>query len=116
MVSSVIQYTREIELYVNFASFLIMFFGGLYIAILNRNIPHCVRTPLWYIGACSLLLAISIIVEWISGPLNELSYASVNHFGSMLIHMNVAFIVVAIFFKKIAKDRKLRRSKKAVSE
>lgn len=110
MVSSAIQFTRDIELYVNFASFIIMFVGGLYIAILNRRITQCIRTPLWYIGACSLMLAMSIIVEWISGPLNELSYSNINHMGSMIIHLNVTFIVIAVFFKKITKDRKSKRS------
>lgn len=94
----------SLALPLNFACHIIIFIGGLYIAIHSRLIPTWLRTCLWYIGCSSFFIAITIILDWIFGSQFELSYDRVGFFGEILFNCWVATTTIIFFFKTVSTD------------
>jgi hypothetical protein len=95
---------QEIALYLNLVFLLISFVGGLYVAIHARNIPIWVRTPLWYLGVSSFIVAVSIILEFTVGPEFILSYSRFGVIGEMLINFNIAVTSLIMLVNTVWKD------------
>lgn len=94
----------QVSLLFNFISLMIIFIGGLYVAIHARKIPQWIRTPLWYVGATSFVVALTIAFQWIIGPEFVLSYNNVGYFGEMLINFNIAVAALNMLVNTIIKD------------
>lgn len=95
---------QGIALQLNLVFLLISFIGGLYVAIHARNIPLWVRTPLWYLGATSFVVALSIIFEWTLGPQFILSYSRFGLIGEMLINLNIAVTALLMLINTVCRD------------
>lgn len=103
---------QSIALYLNIVFLLITFVGSLYVAIHARRIPIWIRTPLWYLGCTSLLVAGSIVCEWTLGPQFIMSYSRFGLIGETLINffiaLNSALMLVHTVIIDI-KNSKMRR-------
>lgn len=95
---------QGITLYLNLTFLLITFVGGLYVAIHARNIPIWIRTPLWYLGLSSFIVALSIIFEWTIGPQFILSYSRFGMIGEMMINGFLAVTALLMLFNTVYKD------------
>lgn len=114
-ISSTISLLHNIALPLNLVFLLIIFIGGLYVAIHARNIPLWVRTPLWYLGATSFITALTIVFEFVLGPEFMLSYSRVGLIGEMLINLNIAIAALLMLIHTVFKDircMKQRRSRR----
>lgn len=117
--SGLFSYIQPLTLVINFCCLFIVFIGGLYIAIHARNIPLWFRTPLWYIGASSFLVCISIICEWAVGPDYFLSYSHFGLYGETLLNINLAIASGLMLVHTVFKDiccMKLRKDPRKDSE
>lgn len=104
---------QEYALYLNLAFLLITFIGSLYVAIHARNVPIWLRTPLWYLGCVSFLVAISIICEWTLGPQFILSYSRFGLIGETLINFVLATTSLIMLIHTVWKD--IRNSKRRLN-
>ena len=115
-ISTVFFTLQGVALYINLVCLLIIFVGGLYVAIHSRNIPLWIRTPLWYLGAISFLVSLSIIFEWTLGPQFILSYSRFGLIGEMLINLTLAVTALLMLINTVLRDirgMKLRRNRRA---
>jgi hypothetical protein len=103
---------QGIALHLNLIFLLISFVGGLYVAIHARNIPLWVRTPLWYLGLSSFIVAVSIILEFTVGPQFMLSYSRFGVIGEMLINFNIAVTSLIMLVNTVLKDVKNMKLRK----
>lgn len=111
MISQIVTAVEPYALGVNFLCHMTMFFGGLYIAIHARKIPEWLKTCLWYVGCSSFLIAITIILGWVFGPLYELSYDNVGVIGETLFNIWIASTTIVFFFKTVIADIKYSKNR-----
>jgi hypothetical protein len=90
----------------NFASGVLVFLGGGYIALHNRNIPNWLVTCLWYMGLFGLLNSFTILVEWSQGQMHPLSHFQIGNATETLFNVSVAFTVGIMFFNTVWQDVK----------
>lgn len=103
-ISSLFFSLQGITLHLNLICLLVTFLGSLYVAIHSRAIPLWVRTPLWYLGVTSFIVALSIVFEWTLGPQFILSYSRFGPIGEMLINLNIAIASLLMFINTVYKD------------
>ncbi len=119
MISDILTFINQSSVLdpVNFICHLIIFVGGFYVAIHSRILPKWAITGLWYIGISSLLIALTILAEWIEGPLFLFSYATIGPAADFLLHLNLAIMVSMMFVHTVYKDFKgMRNRHKECSE
>lgn len=95
---------QEIALPINLVCLLVIFIGGLYVAIHSRIIPMWVRTPLWYLGATSFIVSLSIVFEWTLGSEFVFSYSKFGSVGEIIINMILAIFALLMLFHTVFKD------------
>lgn len=91
---------------VNLLSHIIIFFGGLYIAVHSRVIPLWLSTCLWYIGSSSLLISLTIIFEYVFGDSFIFSYSNFGTIGETAFNITISTTIILLFFKTIYIDYK----------
>lgn len=116
VLSTLFAYIQPATLVINFVCLIIVFIGGLYIAIHARNIPLWFRTPLWYIGASSFLVCASIVSEWIVGPEFFLSYSNFGLYGETLLNINLAIASGLMLVNTVVKDISCMRLRRDIHE
>jgi len=84
---------------VNLVCCLMIFAGGLYVAINPGPRPQWLVTSLWYASASSLFVALTIIVEFVYGRDFELSYYQIGVIGEILFKIFVSIIAFGIFIE-----------------
>ena len=99
---------------INFLCHVIVFFGGLYVAIHSRSIPNWLRTCLWYIGCCSFLIVTFIICGWTLGNDFVFSYANAGVIGETLFNIWISITTLAFFFNTLAEDIKYSKKRSNV--
>lgn len=112
IMSELADHIQTVILTINFSALLIVFIGGLYIAVHARNIPIWFRTSLWYIGATSFLICASIICEWTIGNSFFLSYSNFGLFGETLLNVNLAIASGLMLMHTLAKDIRCMKMRK----
>jgi len=90
---------------------MIVFLGGLYVAIHSRIMPTWASTSIWYVGVSSLFVALTIVIEWIAGTHHSLSYNMLGHFGEAVMNINLAILVLLMFFYTVFQDMKYKRKR-----
>lgn len=111
-VTSALAALHSISLSLNLVFLLIVFVGGLYVAIHARNIPLWVRTPLWYLGVISFLTALTIVLEFVLGPDFVLSYSNVGVVAEMLINLNLAIAALLMLMHTVFKDLRCMKKRR----
>lgn len=104
------EFTNTYMLSVNFTAHFLIFIGTFYVALQNRNLPRWHVTPLWYAGLCSLLTAISILIQWAEGPQSPMSYQNIGYMSEVLLNIAVASIAVIMLISTVSRD--IQESKK----
>ena len=112
LMSTLINPMQYVAISINFISHLVIFLGGAYIALHSRQIPIWLRTPLWYVGASSLLTAITILFQWVLGDEFPLSYSNIGLFCEIMLNVNLSIAVALMFFSTISKDIKGYKSRR----
>lgn len=112
IIVELIDHIQIVILTINFFALLIVFIGGLYIAVHARNIPLWFRTSLWYIGANSFLICISIVCEWTLGSKFFLSYSNFGIFGETLLNINLAIASGLMLMNTVVKDIRCMKMRK----
>jgi hypothetical protein len=84
---------------VNLVCCLIIFAGGLYVAINPGPRPHWLVTSLWYASASALFVASTLVVQFIYGEDFELAYDQLGVIGEFLFKIFVSIIAFGIFIE-----------------
>lgn len=111
MISFLNAFTNSYALSINFIAHTLIFIGTFYVALQNRNLPHWHITPLWYAGLCSLLVSITIVVQWAIGPEFPLSYWNFGLFAETLFNVSVAAIAAIMLIGTVRSDIKYRKKR-----
>ena len=110
MITSLNVFTYHYEIIINFLAHFLIFLGTFYVALQNRNLPQWHITPLWYVGLASILVCITIVIQWTSGPENPLSYFNLGKLAETAVNVAVAAVATIMLVGTIRRD--LYESKK----
>lgn len=114
MISGLTMFTYNYEILINFIAHFVIFLGTFYVALQNRNLPQWHITPLWYVGLSSILVCITILVQWAVGPEEPLSYWNLGKLAETMVNVSVALVAAIMLVGTIRRDiyeRKKRRLK-----
>lgn len=111
MILEVLSFLENVVLPVNFVCHVLLFLGGLYVAVHSRILPNWVITCLWYIGIAAALNSFTIILEWIYGPSFPMAYTQLGTLTETLLNLNLAFTVGLLFVHTLLKDIKSIKSR-----
>lgn len=103
-----------INLPLSFVIHLIIFVGGLYVAIHSRIIPNWLSTCLWYVGLASLFVAITIGIEYVIGPNFPMSYTNLGQAAELLDSTIIALTISLMFGNTLYND--LKNKKKRITK
>lgn len=104
MIKEALLFLENISHPINFASHIVIFLGGFYVAMHSRVLPRWAVTGLWYIGLGSLLTAITYLVEWNLGQQNPLSHFNVGKVSEMIVFLLCAVMVGMLFMHTLFRD------------
>lgn len=104
--------TNDYNLIINFVSYNLIFIGTFYVALHNRKLPQWHIAPLWYVGLSSFATSITILIQWLLGPENPLSYSNFGQISEMFVHVTLASVATIMLVGTVRRDlkySKLRR-------
>lgn len=110
MITTLSIFTYQYEIIINFIAHFLIFLGTFYVALQNRNLPQWHLTPLWYVGLTSILVCMTIIIQWAIGPENPLSYFNLGKLAETLVNIAVATVATIMLVGTVRRD--LHESKK----
>lgn len=116
MILEFFQLVKDNILPLNFICHVLIFLGGLYVALHSRLIPNWALTSLWYLGLCSFINGLAIILQWTNGPEFFLSYSNIGTATETLVNIILALTVFSCFSNTLLKDFKGMKDRKKVSE
>lgn len=100
-----------ISLPLSFLIHLVIFVGGLYVAIHSRMIPNWLATCLWYVGLSSLFLTITIGIEYTLGSDFPLSYSNLGQIAELFDNLIIAFTISLLFGNTLYNDIKNKKNR-----
>lgn len=115
MISFLNSFTNNFALIINFLAHFTIFIGAFYVAIHNRSLPQWHVTPLWYTGLCSLLVSITIMIQWTIGPEYPLSYWNAGVMCETLLHVSIAAIAAVMFTRTVLIDLRYRKKRGTIA-
>lgn len=104
MITSMIGFFNTYGVPVNFIAHLLIFIGTLYVAVHNRKLPQWHVAPLWYVGLASLLVCITILIQWSIGAEHELSYWNFGQYAELLVDIALAGVATIMLFVTVKRD------------
>lgn len=104
MITSLVGFFNSWLMLINFICHTVVFGSIFYVAIHNREIPRWIITPLWYLAILSGFTACTVVIQWLSGPENPLSYWTLGVLGELSSHIVLAIIASALFLKTLKTD------------
>lgn len=110
MITELNIFTYNYEIVINFIAHFLIFLGTFYVALHNRNLPQWHITPLWYVGLASMLVCITVVVQWTVGPEHPLSYWNLGNLAETAVNVAVAAVATIMLIGTVRRD--LRESKK----
>lgn len=110
MINQLNIFTYEYEIIINFFAHFLIFLGTFYVALQNRNLPQWHITPLWYVGLTSILVCITIVIQWSVGPEHPLSYWNLGNLAETAVNVSVAAVATIMLIGTVRRD--LKESKK----
>lgn len=116
MLMEILNWTDTYSNIINFMCYIIIFLGGFYIAIHSRVLPRWATTCIWYVGLSSFLVAGTIVVEWTLGQHNPFSYFMMGHATEVIMNLNLALMVVMLFFHTIYHDIKNKSKRNSIKK
>jgi hypothetical protein len=116
MILELLQLIKDNILPLNFICHLLIFAGGLYVAVHSRLLPNWMLTSLWYIGLGSCINGIAIIFQWTCGPDFMLSYNNIGTATETILNICLAATVFSCFSNTLLKDFKGMKQRKKVSD
>lgn len=105
-------YAFNYELLINFIAHFLIFIGSFYVALQNRKLPQWHITPLWYVGLFSLLVCISVILEWSIGPEYPLSYWNIGKLSETAVDVSIALVATIMLIITVRRDIRSRKKRK----
>lgn len=111
MISILNGYAFSYELLINFVAHFLIFIGSFYVALHNRKLPQWHITPLWYVGLFSLLVCISIILEWSIGPEYPLSYLNIGKLSEAAVDICIALVATIMLIITVIRDNNGRKKR-----
>lgn len=100
-----------ISLPLSFIIHIIIFIGGLYVAIHSRIIPDWLSTCLWYVGLGSLFVSITIGLEYTIGSSFPMSYTNLGQVAELLDSAIIAFTISLMFGNTLYNDLKNKKNR-----
>ena len=110
MITALNTFIYDYGLIINLIAHFLIFLGSFYVALQNRNLPQWHITPLWYVGLCSILVCMTIIVQWVAGTDHPLSYWNSGKLAETSVNIAVATVATIMLIGTVRKD--LRESRK----
>lgn len=110
MITQLNLYTSEYEMIINFIAHFLIFIGAFYVALQNRNLPQWHITPLWYVGLSSILVCITVVIQWAVGPEHPLSYWNLGKLAETAVNVAVSAVATIMLIGTVKKD--IREAKK----
>lgn len=110
MITFLNAFTYTYEIIINFIAHFLIFVGAFYVALQNRNLPQWHVTPLWYVGLSSILVCVTIIVQWSIGPEHPMSYFNLGNLAETAVNIAVAAVATIMLIGTVRRD--LHESKK----
>lgn len=99
----------ESTLFIDFITHLLIFFGISLFVIFWKTAPQWHVTPLWYVGLSSLLISVSVALEWLFSPSFPMAYYAVGPILECIFDISLASLVVSFalvyYFKKKFKKK-----------
>lgn len=111
MISSIVAYFNSWTMLINFICHTTIFGSILYVAIHNRDMPNWILTPLWWLAAISGFTATTVVVQWVAGPENPMSYWTLGILGEISSHIVLAIISFGLFLQTIKTDLQNRKKR-----
>lgn len=108
-------YAFSYELFINFIAHFLIFIGSFYVALQNRKLPQWHITPLWYVGLFSLLVCITVVLEWGIGPDYPLSYAQIGKLSETAVDVCIALVATIMLIITIRRDIYYKKKRKMES-
>ncbi len=105
-------YAFNYELLINFIAHFLIFVGSFYVALQNRKLPQWHITPLWYVGLFSLLVCISVVLEWSIGPEYPLSYWNIGKLSETAVDVCIALVATIMLTITVGRDIRYRKKRK----
>lgn len=95
----------------SFIIHVIIFIGGLYVAIHSRIIPNWLSTCLWYVGLASLFVSVTIGIEYTIGPSFPMSYTNLGQIAELLDSSIIALTISLMFGNTLYNDLKNKKNR-----
>lgn len=92
MITQLNIFTYEYEIIINFIAHILIFLGTFYVALYNRKLPQWHITPLWYVGLTSLLVCVTIVIQWSIGSEHPMSYWNLGKLAETAVNVSVATV------------------------
>lgn len=105
-------YAFNYELLINFIAHFLIFTGSFYVALQNRKLPQWHITPLWYVGLFSLLVCISVVLEWSIGADYPLSYNQIGRLSETAVDVCIALVATIMLTITVGRDIRYRKKRK----
>lgn len=102
---------NTLNLPLSFIIHVIIFIGGLYVAIHSRIIPTWLSTCLWYVGLASLFVSITIGIEFTLGSDFPMSYTNLGKLAELLDSSIIAFTISLMFGNTLYNDLKNKKNR-----
>lgn len=112
MITALNIFTYHYEMIINFIAHFLIFLGSFYVALQNRNLPQWHVTPLWYVGLCSILVCITVIVQWAIEPEHPLSYFNLGNLAETAVNVAVSAVATIMLIGTIRRDLYERRKRR----
>lgn len=109
MISTLNLWTYAYDIVINFIAHLTIFTGAFYVALHNRNLPRWHITPLWYVGLFSMIVCVTILVQWTIGSEHALSYYNMGKLAETLVNCSVAAIALVMLIGTVRSDLRGRK-------
>lgn len=117
MISALNIFTYDYEVVINFVAHALIFIGAFYVALQNRKLPQWHVTPLWYTGLASLLVCITVLIQWAVGPEHPMSYWNIGRLAETAVNLSVASIATIMLVATVRRDlREAKKRKKKLEE
>lgn len=104
-------FVNIISLPLSFIIHIIIFIGGLYVAIHSRLLPSWLSTCLWYVGLASLFVSVTIGIEYTIGPSFPMSYTNLGQLAELLDSAIIALTVFLLFAHTLYNDLKNKKKR-----
>lgn len=104
MITQMNLFTYENEIIINFIAHFLIFLGSFYVALQNRNLPQWHVTPLWYVGLASIMVCITVVVQWAIGPEHPLSYWNLGKLAETAVNVAVAAVATIMLIGTVRRD------------